>query len=56
MGGVLADRWWRLIKEVGPVKRWSPAVGVLGVAVVAAVVTYEDASALVWARRDLTRR
>ena len=45
-GGVLAGRWWCVMNADRVIKR-SMALAVVGVAVIAAVVSYEHASALV---------
>jgi len=51
-GGVLAGRWWCVMNAADRVIGWSTALAVLGVAAVAAVVSYEHASALVRAHGE----
>src|SRR6201993_4942129 len=50
--GVLAGRWWCVMTAADRVIRWSTALAVLGVAAIAAVVSYEHASALVRAHGE----
>jgi hypothetical protein len=45
-GGILAGRRWCVVNAADRVIRWSTALAVLGVAAIAAVVSYEHASAL----------
>jgi hypothetical protein len=50
--GILAGRRWCAVNAADRVIRWSTALAVLGVAVVAAVASYEHASALVRAHGE----
>src|ERR1700761_9849238 len=51
-GGVLAGRWWCAMNTADRIIRWSTALAVLGVAVVAAVASYEHAYDLVRAHGE----
>jgi hypothetical protein len=46
-GGVLADRWWVAVNAAERVIRWSAVPVVVAAAAVAAVVSFEHASALI---------
>jgi len=50
--GVSAGRWWCAVSAADRVIRWSTALAVLGVAAVAAVVSYQHASDLVRAHGE----
>ena len=50
--GVSAGRWWCAVNAADRVIRWSTALAVVGVAAVAAVVSYEHACALVRAHGE----
>src|SRR3984885_13047015 len=52
LGGVSAVRRWRAVNGADRVIRWSTTLAVLGVAGIAAVVSYEHASALVRAHGE----
>jgi hypothetical protein len=52
LGGVSAAWWWCAVKGADRVIRWSTGLAVLGVAGIAAVVSYEHASALVRAHGE----
>src|SRR5690242_3970475 len=51
-GAVLAGRWWCAVSAADRGIRWSTALVVVGVAMVAAVVSYEHASALARAHAE----